>query len=96
MPRRNYSNGIIFNDDWGFKSDERQWTLCKNSNGNLTPFRYYTSVKGLLSGLYEVNVRTSDYTNFEELLENMQETRQMISKFVDDYGLDDSYFDEEG
>jgi hypothetical protein len=95
MPKRSFSNGIEINEDWGFKSDERQWTLCKNSNGNLVPFRYYTSLKGLLNGLYEVNVKASDYSSFGELIQNMKESRRMISNFVDAHGLDDSYFEDE-
>lgn len=65
-------------------SDKQGWTINKSttSNGKTVwqPQSYHATMLYAVQKIFEVEVRTSNYTNVEELAQNVQNIKEEISQ----------------
>lgn len=81
--------GVIFRlinitvlEKYKITSDQYQFILniIEEESGKLKPIGYYSTIDGILQGLFNHNIRKSDIDNWKDLSKEIKRTNDELSK----------------
>jgi hypothetical protein len=91
--RKASNNGFeILGGKYQISSEARQWKVSTrtSSNGEVKwlPKWYVSSLSSCLRFIFEIEVRTSDYTTLQELADNVERIKNQIGEALAEAGIE--------